>query len=178
MSHSSDLAGPGSVGRQQVSNLLTPPPFPTHISPQVGAQGCPHVPTSFLSVLILSLASSIRFASMKSLYLSGSGTRGGQNGAGGTPWGQGPPDAPARDTVVLVGSPWHRAQQDKDKSWHWGLRGVCRALCHLGWALDHSVTGSGDVSPVQGQVGWAAGHQHRDTCDTVGTPGDTATHHR
>lgn len=30
----------------------------------------PHLPTSFRSVLILSLASSIRLASMKSLYLS------------------------------------------------------------------------------------------------------------
>lgn len=53
------------------------------LSPSGGSPGrcpqpCPmsHVPTSFLSVLILSLASSIRLASMKSLYLSESGTRG------------------------------------------------------------------------------------------------------
>lgn len=61
----------------------------------------PPLLTSFRSVLILSLASSIRLASMKSLYLSGSRTWGGGSEPGrgerGPPQGQGPLDAPARD---------------------------------------------------------------------------------
>lgn len=57
---------------QKRGSRLCPPPQPL-----------PHLPTSFRSVLILSLASSIRLASMKSLYLSESGTWRGQSWARG-----------------------------------------------------------------------------------------------
>lgn len=57
---------------QKRGSGLCPPPQPL-----------PHLPTSFRSVLILSLASSIRLASMKSLYLSESGTWRGQSWARG-----------------------------------------------------------------------------------------------
>lgn len=50
------------------------------------------------------------------------------------------------------------------------VRGVCRAPCRLGWALDPSVTGSGDVSPVQGQLGWAGGISHQHVAISTGTP--------
>ena len=141
-----------------------PPPFPPRPAPQGGLQGCapqplPHLPTSFRSVLILSLASSIRLASMKSLYLSERRTQGGSEPRGEERAPPGP-GTPGSTRQRCWGGGWgccfHPTGmwgEDKDTSWPRGLReeGVCRAP-RLGWALARSVTGSGDLSPTQGRV--------------------------
>ena len=127
MSRSSDLAGPGSAGRHGVTSLLTPLCLSHPHQPLRGGsrlcpppQPLPHLPTSFRSVLILSLASSIRLASMKSLYLSESGTWWGQGQAEGSGHPLGPgtpmhqPEMLGRGLGVLLGSPWDRAQRGRE----------------------------------------------------------------
>lgn len=130
------------------SPLCSPPlPFPPHTSTRGGgSRAVPPtppllpLPTSFRSVLILSLASSIRLASMKSLYLSGSRTwEGGSESGGGErtpprardPWVHQPE---MLGVGVLLGPHWDGARKAREgqglvQGAQWGGGSEPLALC-------------------------------------------------